>query len=135
MIEVIPVNAGKIERDLAMYGEKAVKVYAEAVRVGGQKFRDHTKKMRPVSSRTTGWSTKGMPTDTGNLRKSIRAKRISRLAAGVGIGAAAQKYGWRVHEGAVRGGKARPFFEWSAEMGGQREVDRVFEHYSKQLFT
>lgn len=133
----VKINGASIEKDLALFGKKAEKVYAQAVQVAAQKFRDNTKELPPVSAKRTGYNAKGMPTDKGNLRSSIKRRRISALAAGVFVGRPAEKYGIHVHQGhKTRGGKqipARPFFQWSLEMGGQKMIDDVMKKFAKLL--
>lgn len=125
MIDIIPVNAGKIEKDLALYGQRAEREYGEAVQIAGQRYRDFVKQMQAVSAPRDGYSARGIPVASGNLRRSIRSRKISNLAAGVGIGKPAEKYGHVIHDGSRRYSKvrARPFFQWALDMGALKLID------------
>jgi hypothetical protein len=127
MIEVTVPKPNKIERDLTLFPEKATKIYAVAVQRAGIAYRDFVKQMRAVSAPRDGYSAKGIPVDSGNLRRAIRSRRIGLLAAGVGIGKPAEAYGAAVHDGTPRTDrvKPRPFFEWALEDGAQREIDDI----------
>lgn len=111
MIEVNVLNRGAIERDLALFPEKAKRIYGMAVDRAAEALRDHTKNLRPVSAKTTGYGAKGIPVDHGHLRKTIRKKKLASLAAGVfpntGSGGKGD-YGVYVHEGTSKM-PARPF--------------------------
>lgn len=118
-----------MERELKRFPVKAQQVFGRAVMLAGSALRDNTKKLRPVSAKTTGYGVKGIPVDTGRLRQSILSRRLSLLAAGV---IAPVKYASAVHQG-TRKMPARPFFAWSLQLGGQKKIDAVFEKASKLL--
>lgn len=113
------------------------------IQLAGEDFRDFTKRMPPVSARTTGYNARGMPKDLGDLARSIKKRRIQMLAAGVFTDAKhavpvhegvrpftlnrsvyIRGVGWRfigVHPGMPR----RPFFDWSLEMGALDRIDKI----------
>lgn len=125
-------GADKIARDFEQYPAKAVKVYAKAVSRATEKLRDMTKRLPPVSAERTGYAAKGIPVapkNGGTLRQSIQKKQISLLAAGV---TARTNYAEYVHQGTARM-PARPFFEWSLELGAEEEIDRIFADAISQL--
>lgn len=136
-IEVKPTNANAFEKDLKRFGAKAEVVYSKAVTEASQQYRDFVKRMPAVSAPRDGYRKRGMPVDTGNLRRAIRARKISKLAAGVGIGLPARKYGRSVHEGmTTRSGSkvpGRPFLQWALRMGAMRKIDQVFRRHAKLL--
>lgn len=129
LVNVQVKNGDLIKKQLRAFPQKAEQVFGIAVQRSAEALRDHTKKMRPVSAATTGYGTKGIPVDHGRLRQSIHKKQLSRLAAGV---FPKVKYGAYVHDGTSKV-PARPFFEWSLELGAQRQIDGIFERYSKML--
>jgi len=86
-----------------------------------QAWADETKKMPAVSARTTGYGAKGIPVDTGRLRQSIHAKRISSIAAGV---VAPVQYASYIH-GGTGNMPDRPFFEWALELGVLRRMEGI----------
>lgn len=129
LVQINVVNAGKIEKDLALFPKKAARVYGQAVQRAAELLRDDTKRLRPVSKATTGFNTKGIPVDTGRLRQSIHKKRLSQLAAGVFPNA---RYGKFVHDGTARM-PPRPYFQWALELGTQKKIDDIFEQYSLLL--
>lgn len=144
LINVTAKNAGLIEKQLALFPQKAEKVFGIAVVRSGEALRDHTKKLRHVSAKTTGYGVKGIPVDTGRLRQSIHSKRLRKLAVGV---FPKVKYGVYVHDGTHRshssyddymqdssnGIPPRPFFVWALELGAQKEIDDIFDRYSRML--
>jgi hypothetical protein len=118
-----------------------------------QIWRDETKQLPPVSASRTGYGAKGIPVAPlygGTLRQLIQARRVSNTVAEVYSGAKYSSYvyngvkpfqmnravnipgvGWRyikTHPGMP----ARPFFEWSLELGAREkiivEVTRQFTH-------
>ena len=137
MITVIPPRINHLERDFALWPKKSAKIYGDAVQRSAEQYRDFTKSMPAVSKRKTGFAAKGMPHDTGNLRRSIQKNRIGLLAAGVTIGRPSKGYGFFVHEGYTTStGKripARPFLQWALDLGAQRIIDRIFFRASKRL--
>lgn len=87
-----------------------------------QIWRDETKKMDPVSAKTTGYGAKGIPVDTGRLRQSIQARRVSSVAAEVYTPV---EYASTIVEG--RGKMPpRPFFDWSLEFGAMEKISVAF---------
>lgn len=144
LVQINVVNAGKIEKDLALFPQKAERIYSQAVNRAAELLRDETKRLRPVSKATTGFGAKGIPVDTGRLRQSLHKKSLSKLAAGVYPNV---KYGAAVHDGTHRshgsysdymadgsnGVPPRPYFQWALELGAQRKIDDIFERYSLLL--
>jgi hypothetical protein len=118
-----------VQRNLALFPDLARKEYAEAVKRGGQTLADETKRMRPVSAKTTGYGAKGIPVDSGRLRQSIRSRSLSLLAAGVSpfVG-----HGIHVHEGTNKM-PARHFFDWALELGAQKKIDQHFVDASDRI--
>lgn len=90
-----------------------------------QVWRDETKKMPPVSAKTTGYDAIGIPVDTGRLRQSIQARQVSAVAAEV---YAPVQYADAVHDGSSRV-PARPFLEWSAD----RSTEKFAIIFSEEL--
>lgn len=119
----------KIQNDLRKFPKKAKLIYGDAVQKAGLAFQRHTKTLPPVSAKTTGYDARGMPVDTGHLRRNIKKRRIQQLAAGVFGGA---KYSKFVHQGTSKMRK-RPFFQWSLELGGFRKIDAIIKTASKLL--
>ena len=119
----------QVQKDLAQFPEKAKSVYDNAIQQAGREFRDFTKTLPPVSVRTTGYDAKGMPTDIGNMASRITKRKIQALAAGVVGGA---HYSGYVHEG-TRKMRARPYFEWSLELGGLTKIDDILKRASKLI--
>lgn len=74
-------------------------------------LRDETKRMPPVSAKTTGYGAPGIPVDTGRLRQSIQKQQLSLLAAGVVVPV---DYAQHVYEGTSKM-PGRPFFKWVLE--------------------
>lgn len=130
---IAPPNAKKIQRDLKLFPEKAKKIYGDAIMDAGIKYRDFVKQMRPVSAPRDGYEAKGIPLATGNLRRSIRSRRIMALAVGIGIGIPSEKYGAAVHEGRGKKVPGRPFFQWALEMGAEKEIHAIMMDASKKL--
>lgn len=128
----IPSNAKVIEQNLKRFPKVAEKEYARAVQEAAAAYRDFTKSMRPVSLKTTSASTKGIPVDRGALRRSIKKKRIAKLAAGITIGGDASKYGIHVHEG-TKNVKSRPFFQWSLDLGAKKIIDKILARATKRI--
>lgn len=128
-VEVRLVGENHLERDLALFGEKARTVFSRAVQEAAASYRDHTKRMAPVSASRTGYGAKGVPVDTGRLRQSIQSRNLALLAAGVGPRV---NYGEFVHEG-TRRMPARPFLQWSLESGAMDKIDAVFRRASSLL--
>ena len=121
----------KIVRDLERYPQKAAQVYGNAVQQAGSVYRDYTKALPAVSASRTGYGAKGMPVDTGRLRGSIQKKKLQALAVGIGP---TVKYGKFVHGGVdSRSVPARPFMEWSLELGAQKMIDAIFIRASSLL--
>lgn len=85
----------------------------------GVVFRDHVKRMQPVSAKTTGYGVRGLPKDTGNLGRQIKARQIQMLAAGVA--------GWATYDPFVQLGTSkmppRPYMQWALEDGGLKKID------------
>lgn len=81
-----------------------------------QAWRDETKKMPPVSGPRDGYDAVGIPVDTGRLRQSIQARKVSAVAAEV---YAPVQYGSYVHDGTSRV-PSRPFLEWSADRSTEK---------------
>ena len=98
--------------------------------------RDYLKSMRPVSVKTSGYSARGMPTDTGRMKNSMRSRRLKKLAVGVGPsvggGRRGSKYPFYVHEGTSKM-KARPYMKWALEMGAHKVINRTMKNVSNQL--
>lgn len=95
---------------------------------GVQAWRDNSKKLPPVSAKTTGYGEKGIPVDSGRLRQSIQSRRISSIAAEVYTPV---KYASHVHDGTSRVPE-RPFFVWSFEFGTQVDLERIVtEEFSR----
>lgn len=126
------INHKQIEKDLRRFPAQAKRVYGKAVQEATERYRDFTKQMRPVSKQKTGFRAKGIPLDLGGLRRSVRKKRLSLLAAGVTIGGDAKKYGAFVHEGTTKM-PSRPFFQWALDLGAMKIIDRIFERASKRI--
>jgi hypothetical protein len=122
-------GADQIIKNLKSFPQKSAQVYGEAVDTAAAKYRDSVKKLPAVSAATTGYDAKGIPVVTGRLRGSIRKKRLSLLAAGVGPGV---NYGVHVHEGTSRM-PDRPFLRWALELGALQMIDRIFKTASQKL--
>jgi len=54
-----------------------------AIERSAEAIRDDTKRLPPVSAKTTGYETHGIPVDTGRMRQSIQKRKLALLAAGV----------------------------------------------------
>ena len=114
---------------LAAYPKESVQAFDRTIQRGGEYLRDFTKKLKPVSAKTTGYGVKGIPVDKGQLRQSIQKRKVALMAAGVYPGA---KHGVLVHEGTSRM-QARPFFDWSLELGAEKAIDGMMEKTASQL--
>ncbi len=91
---------------------------ARVVDRGAQIWRDETKKMPAVSAKTTGYGAKGIPVDSGRLRQSIQARRVSAVAAEV---YAPVQYASYVHDG-TGVVPERPFFDFALELGATEKI-------------
>ena len=132
----ITVSGANFEADLKRFGKKAIAAYARGVQIAGARYRDYLKSMRPVSVKTSGYSARGMPTDTGRMKNSMRSRRLKKLAVGVGPsvggGRRGSKYPFYVHEGTSKM-KARPYMKWALEMGAHKVINRTMKNVSNQL--
>src|SRR3712207_391362 len=100
---------------------RAVRAFDLAVDRAAEALRDTTRQLPPVSARRIGYGERGIPVDSGRMRQAIQKRKTQLLAAEVG---AFVKYSGYVHDGT---GKmpARPFFEWSFQMGGEAAIERA----------
>src|SRR5262245_28584816 len=128
---VIVTSIGRetIVGPLESFPRNAQRAFDRTVQRGAEFLRDYTKKLPPVCANTTGYDAKGIPVDKGQLRQSIQKRRLALMAAGVFPGT---NHGVFVHEGTDRM-KARPFFDWSLELGAEREIDGMMEETASQL--
>lgn len=110
------------------------RVFDRAIQKAGSVYRDHTKRLKPVRGRNgSGYKAKGIPTDTGHMRRNIKKRKIQLMAAGVFTGKGTPaKYGFFVHEGTTRVPE-RPFFKWSLELGGLRKIDKIIIRASNKI--
>ena len=91
---------------------------------GSQTWADETKKMPPVSAKTTGYDAKGMPVDSGRTRQSIHNRRISNIAAGV---VAPVSYGEKIRFGTATM-PGRDFFLFALEdFGAKQKIDGIVQ--------
>jgi HK97 gp10 family phage protein len=102
----------------------------QAVQVAAQTLGDETKKLPPVSAKTTGYGVKGMPVDSGLTRQSIQVQKQKLLAADI---VATTKYAKFVYWGTAKM-PARPFFQYAYELGGGEKIKQIFQTYLSRLF-
>lgn len=135
IFRLVPVGddlSAVVKRDFARWPTESKAVYGKAVNRAMQEYERYVKQMPPVSARTTGYGNRrGMPTDTNDLRRSIKSKPMPQLGIAAGtyskIGHAIP-----VHEGTKRM-PARPFFEWALKMGADKIIHNVIEKASQTL--
>ena len=70
----------------------------------------------------SGFSSKGIPVDTGRMKGSVERRRLQMMAAEVYAGT---KYSRYVHDGTARTA-ARPFFQWALQdYGALEKMEKV----------
>jgi HK97 gp10 family phage protein len=93
--------------------------------------RDATKKIPPVSAKTTGYGIPGVPVDTGRMRQSIQKRKLSLLAAEVYAGTNYSKF---VHDGTSKK-PPQPFFEdMLTQFGGKEAIAGIVQSTLQKLF-
>lgn len=98
---------------------------------GAQTWADETKKMPPVSAKTTGYDAKGMPVDSGLTRQKIHSFRAALMAAGV---KATTNYASHIREGTSKM-PARDFFLFALEdFGALKKIDDIVEDELSRAF-
>src|SRR5436190_1366340 len=98
--------------------ERMTQVLSRAVDRASQILRDDTKRMPPVSARTTGYGAIGIPVDTGLMRQQIQARKLQLLAADV---IANTNYSRFVQDGTAKM-PPRPFFQYALETGSTERI-------------
>ena len=128
---MITVDIKGFEQILAALNPiRAAQMIDQGVQHAAQVIADRTKKLPPVSARTTGYGVEGIPVDTGRLRQSIEPRRIGLMAAGVFVPV---NYSGFVHDG-TRNVQPRPFFEWELkDFGGNDEIKRIMDGVLTQI--
>lgn len=102
--------------------ERCRKELDRAVNEAAEVLRDETKRLPPVSAKTTGYDQPGIPVDTGRMRQSIQKRRLALMAAEIYV---PTQYSHFVHSGTSKM-PARPFLLWELEeFGGKEKVEDI----------
>ena len=116
--------------DSKRFDEQLVKTMRQAT----QLYADETKKLPPVSAKTTGYGAKGIPVDTGRMRQGIRPLDVVAVAAGVtGAVIADTNYSGLVQDGTSKM-PPRPFFRFAYELGVKAKLETMFTNMLSTFF-